>query len=56
VHEGGRGGAGAVECRERALLWAQRCRARGVEVNRVVLGAAGLVLAPLLLFATVPLV
>jgi arsenical pump membrane protein len=37
------------------LLWAERCRARGVHVGWVRFGLAGAVLVPLLLLATVPL-
>jgi len=37
------------------LLWAERCRARGVRVGWLRFGAAGLVLVPLLLLTTVPL-
>ena len=37
------------------LLWADRCRARGVHVPWVRFALAGLVLVPLLLLATVPL-
>lgn len=37
------------------LLWAERCRARGVKVGWLRFGLAGLVLVPLLLLATVPL-
>ncbi|MCW2601743.1 MAG: arsenite efflux rane protein ArsB [Frankiales bacterium] len=37
------------------LLWAERCRARGVHVGWVRFALAGLVLVPLLLLATVPL-
>lgn len=37
------------------LLWAERCRARGVEVDWLRFGIAGLALVPLLLLATVPL-
>ena len=37
------------------LLWAERCRARGVEVGWLRFALAGLVLVPLLLLATVPL-
>ena len=37
------------------LLWAERCRARGVRVGWIRFGLAGLVLVPLLLLATVPL-
>ena len=37
------------------LLWAERCRARGVVVGWRRFALAGLVLVPLLLLATVPL-
>jgi arsenical pump membrane protein len=37
------------------LLWAERCRARGVQVGWLRFGLAGLVLVPLLLLTTVPL-
>ena len=37
------------------LLWADRCRAKGVQVGWLRFGLAGLVLVPLLLAATVPL-
>jgi arsenical pump membrane protein len=37
------------------LLWAERCRARGVQVGWLRFGVAGLVLVPLLLASTVPL-
>ena len=37
------------------LLWAERCRAKGVHVGWLRYGLAGLVLVPLLLVATVPL-
>jgi arsenical pump membrane protein len=37
------------------LLWAERCRARGVHVGWLRFGLAGLVLVPLLLVTTVPL-
>jgi arsenical pump membrane protein len=37
------------------LLWAERCRARGVHVGWLRFGLAGLVLVPLLLLTTVPL-
>ena len=37
------------------LLWAERCRAKGVQVGWLRFGLAGLVLVPLLLAATVPL-
>jgi arsenical pump membrane protein len=37
------------------LLWAERCRARGVRISWWRYSTAGLVLAPLLLLATVPL-
>ncbi|MGZ6826287.1 MAG: ArsB/NhaD family transporter, partial [Mycobacteriales bacterium] len=37
------------------LLWAERCRARGVRVGWLRFGLAGAVLVPLLLLATVPL-
>jgi arsenical pump membrane protein len=37
------------------LLWAQRCRARGLEVSWARFAASGLLLVPLLLLATVPL-
>ena len=37
------------------LLWAERCRARGVQVGWVRFAVAGLVLVPLLLVSTVPL-
>ena len=38
------------------LLWADRCRARGVRVGWLRFAVAGLVLVPLLLLTTVPLV
>jgi Na+/H+ antiporter NhaD/arsenite permease-like protein len=38
------------------LLWAERCRARGVRIGWGRYALAGLVLVPLLLLATVPLV
>lgn len=37
------------------LLWAERCRARGVKVGWLTFALAGLVLVPLLLVSTVPL-
>ncbi|MCW2777315.1 MAG: arsenite efflux rane protein ArsB [Frankiales bacterium] len=37
------------------LLWAQRCRARGLDVSWGRFAASGLLLVPLLLLATVPL-
>ncbi len=37
------------------LLWAERCRSRGVRVNWFRFGAAGAALVPLLLLATTPL-
>jgi arsenical pump membrane protein len=37
------------------LLWAERCRARGVQVGWLRFGLAGLALVPLLLVTTVPL-
>ena len=37
------------------LLWAERCRARGVRISWLTFGLAGLLLVPLLLVATVPL-
>ena len=37
------------------LLWAERCRARGLHVGWVRFGRWGLVLVPLLLLGTIPL-
>jgi arsenical pump membrane protein len=37
------------------LLWAERCRAKGVRLSWITYGAAGLVLVPVLLLTTVPL-
>ncbi len=41
-------------CRPPTLLWAERCRARGVTVTWVRFGLAGLVLVPVLRLSTVP--
>lgn len=37
------------------LLWAERCRAKGVRISWITYAAAGLVLVPVLLLTTVPL-
>lgn len=37
------------------LLWAERCRAKGVQIGWITYAAAGLVLVPVLLLTTVPL-